>query len=136
MAATKHSRQRAALVEILKSTDTHPTAEWVYEKMRERFPNVSLATVYRNLKHMIDNNMARELYTDNSSRFDANMDEHYHFLCKKCARVIDIYPDNENSEILKLKSCGFSVDRYDMSIYGICSECTEEKCDENTCDGI
>ncbi len=125
MATTKHSKQRDALIEVLQSTDTHPTAEWVYEKMREKFPNVSLATVYRNLKHMIEIGIARELYTDNSSRFDANMAEHYHFVCKKCQKIIDIFPDAENEEILKIKSKGFEIDRYDFSIYGVCAQCKE-----------
>lgn len=127
MAATKHSRQRDALIEILQSTDTHPTAERVYEKMKEQFPNVSLATVYRNLKHMIEMGMARELYTDNSSRFDANMSDHYHFVCRKCNKLIDIFPEEENSEIEKIKSQGFCVDRYDLSIYGVCSDCKEDE---------
>lgn len=125
MAVTKHSKQRDALIEILQSTDTHPTAEWVYEQMKEKFPNVSLATVYRNLKHMIEMGIARELYTDNSSRFDANMKEHYHFICRKCNKLIDIFPDDENCEITKIKQKGFLIDRYDLSIYGICTECKE-----------
>lgn len=120
---TKRSKQRDALIEILQSTDSHPTAEWVYEKMREQFPNVSLATVYRNLKHMIEMGIARELYTDNSSRFDANMTEHYHFICKKCNNLIDIFPEEESSEIKKIKKMGFEIDRFDLSIYGLCKDC-------------
>ncbi len=123
MAATKHSKQRDALIEILQSTDTHPTAEWVYDKMKEKFPNVSLATVYRNLKHMIEMGIAREIYTDNSSRYDANMDEHYHFMCTKCDRLIDIMPKSENAELKYLKNKGFLIERYDLSIYGLCDEC-------------
>lgn len=125
MAATKHSKQRDALIEILQSTDTHPTAEWVYDKMREKFPNVSLATVYRNLKHMIEIGIARELYTDNSSRFDANMSDHYHFMCKKCGQLFDIFPQGENTELKKLTDCGYCVERYDLSIYGVCNNCKE-----------
>lgn len=124
MANTKHSKQRDALIAILQSTDTHPTAEWVYEKMREQFPNVSLATVYRNLKHMIEIGIARELYTDNSSRFDANMSDHYHFVCKKCNRLIDIFPDKELCETARIKSMGFEIDRYDLSMYGLCKDCS------------
>ena len=124
MATTKHSKQRDALIAILQSTDTHPTAEWVYEKMREQFPNVSLATVYRNLKHMIEIGIAKELYTDNSSRFDANMSEHYHFVCKKCNRLIDIFPDKEFCETERMKSMGFQIDHYDLSMYGLCKDCS------------
>lgn len=125
MAVTKHSRQRDALIKILQSTDTHPTAEWVYEELKKEIPNVSLATVYRNLKHMIELGLARELYTDNSSRFDANMSEHYHFVCKNCHKLIDIFPDEENTEINKIKDMGYEIDRYDLSIYGLCADCKE-----------
>lgn len=125
MAVTKYSRQRDALIKILQSTDTHPTAEWVYEELRKEIPNVSLATVYRNLRLMIELGLVRELYTDNSSRFDANMSNHYHFVCKKCHKLIDIFPDEENTEIKKIKDMGFEIDRYDLSIYGLCSDCNE-----------
>lgn len=125
MGATKHSKQRDALIEILQSTDTHPTAEWVYDQMREKFPNVSLATVYRNLKHMIEIGIAREIYTDNSSRFDANMTDHYHFVCTKCGKLIDIFPEKEHPEMKKLRDGGFTVDRYDLSVYGLCAQCKE-----------
>ncbi len=125
MAVTKHSKQRDALIDILQSTDTHPTAEWVYEQMKQKFPNVSLATVYRNLKHMIEMGIARELYTDNSSRFDANMTEHYHFICRKCNKLIDIFPDKEFCEKERMKNMGFEVDRYDLSMYGLCTDCKE-----------
>lgn len=123
MTVTKHSKQRDALIKILQSTDSHPTAEWVYEELRKEFPNVSLATVYRNLKHMIELGMAREIYTDNSSRFDANMTEHYHFACRACHKLIDIFPEEGNSEIQKLSTKGFIIDKCDISIYGICPEC-------------
>ncbi len=123
MGVTKHSKQRDALIKILQSTDTHPTAEWVHEELKKEIPNVSLATVYRNLKHMIELGLAREIYTDNSSRFDANMSEHYHFACKKCHKLIDLFPEEEHPEIKKLSDKGFKIDKCDISIYGVCAEC-------------
>ena len=125
MATTKHSKQRDAIIKILQSTDTHPTAEWVYDEIRKEFPNVSLATVYRNLKHMIELGLARELYTDNSSRFDANMSDHYHFACTKCHQLIDIFPEMKNPEIENLTNKGFKVNKCDIALYGICPACGE-----------
>ena len=123
MAMVKNSKQRDAVIKILQSTNTHPTAEWVYEEMKKEFPRVSLATVYRNLRCMIDAGMAREIYTDNSSRFDANMHEHYHFLCSECNGLFDIFPDDESAVVKKLEKTGFKVDKCDISLFGVCSKC-------------
>ncbi|MGM9551967.1 MAG: Fur family transcriptional regulator [Clostridia bacterium] len=126
MATVKNSKQRDAVIKILQSTNTHPTAEWVYEELRKEFPNASLATVYRNLKFMIECGLARELYTDNSSRFDANMTNHYHFLCKCCNNLIDIFPDDNNAVEANFEKMGFKVEKCDISLYGICSECGDK----------
>ena len=74
---------------------------------------------------MIEMGIARELYTDSSSRFDANMTEHYHFVCKKCNKLIDIFPEKESSDIKMIKKMGFDIDRYDLSVYGLCKDCKE-----------
>ena len=50
-----YSRQREAILEVLRSTDTHPTASWIYERVREKIPNISLGTVYRNLTVLSEN---------------------------------------------------------------------------------
>ena len=52
--ATKHSKQRDALINVLRSTKMHPTADWLYAELRKEFPNISLGTVYRNLKMLSD----------------------------------------------------------------------------------
>jgi Fe2+ or Zn2+ uptake regulation protein len=119
----KYSKQREAIIRILQSTDTHPTAEWIYEKLREEFPKASLATVYRNLKTLTGKHLVREIYTDDSSRFDANMSEHYHFMCRKCKKVIDVMGENTSADFSGIKEKGFQVDNYELSIYGVCPDC-------------
>lgn len=124
---SKSSKPRESMIKILQSTDTHPTAEWIYQRLREEFPRVSLATIYRNLKKLIQMGVIREIYMDNSSRFDANMSEHYHFICNKCKRVIDVIPEGAPVDFSTVKNKGFKIDNYVLSIYGTCQSCMAEE---------
>ena len=119
----KSSRQRRAVANILENTNTHPTAEWVYGEMKKEFPSISLATVYRNLRYMVENGTAREILTSDSSRFDANMEDHYHFICRKCGELTDIFPKIGQSELEKLSNEGYDIESYSLMIYGVCKKC-------------
>ncbi|MBQ1935230.1 MAG: transcriptional repressor, partial [Clostridia bacterium] len=57
MNTQKHSKQRDAIVQVLKNTKSHPTADWVYEEVRKQIPNISLGTVYRNLAKLSDDSL-------------------------------------------------------------------------------
>ena len=87
----KHSRQRDAILEYLHSTKSHPTAETVYENVRESIPNISLGTVYRNLNMLADaGDILRLSCGGTSDRYDGNPEQHYHFLCRECGNVSDL----------------------------------------------
>ncbi len=136
---SKSSKPRESMIKILQSTDTHPTAEWIYQRLREEFPRVSLATIYRNLKKLTQMGVIREIYMADSSRFDANMSEHYHFICSKCKRVIDVIPEGAPVDFSTLRNNGFKIDNYVLSIYGTCQSCKEEEekqYAQNSCDGV
>ena len=79
---TKRSKQRERILQTLRKTRSHPTAEWVFEKVREQLPKISLGTVYRNLSILKQQGKIRELdFGETSRRYDAFVDEHYHFIC-------------------------------------------------------
>ena len=79
--------QRHAILNYLYSTMGHPTADDIYKALEGTFPNMSVATVYNNLQLFKDAGLVRELtYGDSSSRFDANMMDHYHVICRKCGK--------------------------------------------------
>ena len=87
----RYSRQRELIREILMSTKSHPTAEWIYEKAREQDPTLSLGTVYRNLKFLCEQGEAIALETaDKCIHFDGNINNHRHFICNECGRVYDL----------------------------------------------
>ena len=88
---TKHFKKREAILECLRSTNTHPSAEWVHAKLRETFPDISLGTVYRNLSMFKDQGLVISLGTVNGiERFDANTEPHVHFVCTGCDAVMDL----------------------------------------------
>ena len=122
---TKHSKQRDAILSLLKSTYSHPSAEWLYTSLKEEFPALSLATVYRNLNLLCEMGLARKIEVgDGTVRFDGNIDNHYHFLCSGCSKVIDV-SENEFGGINKEIESKYQVrvDTHSVVFYGKCSEC-------------
>ena len=86
--------QRHAILEYLLSSMSHPTADEIYKALEKDFPNMSVATIYNNLRLFKEAGLVRELtYGDASSRFDANMSDHYHIICRRCGKITDFeYP--------------------------------------------
>ena len=129
MAVTKFSRQRQAILDYLMSTKEHPTADTVYANVRERYPNVSLGTVYRNLNRLAEEGQILRLTCgDGSDRFDGNPSPHYHFLCKGCGRVIDL-PMESLHHIDTLAGASFdgTIEGHMVLFFGQCPECIKVK---------
>jgi len=85
------TRQRAIIMEVLKGTTLHPTADWIYDRVRKRCPNVSLGTIYRNLNLLKEKGLIRELtFGKNTARYDYNFKPHHHIICLKCGKLEDI----------------------------------------------
>jgi len=121
--------QRHAVLEYLLTASTHPTADEIYRALEDKFPNMSVATVYNNLRILKDLGLVRELtYGDDSSRFDSNMGEHYHIICEDCGKIVDFhYPTLDEIESLAQKVSGFEISHHRMELYGKCEKCTSEK---------
>ena len=125
MAGVKYSRQRQAIIDYLRSTKEHPTAEAVYTNVRIQYPNVSLGTVYRNLNLLAEEGeILRLTCGDGSDRFDGNSKPHYHFLCTYCGKVIDLNTEPMN-HIDVLAAAGFdgSIEGHTVLFHGKCGEC-------------
>ncbi len=121
----RNTYQRQVILEILKSTNIHPTADWIYEKAREIIPNISLGTVYRNLKILKEEGLIIELTDGKQSRFDGRIDNHFHFKCEKCGSIYDIEPGDVNVEYT-IEDKGFMIKTVDINLTGICSKCNGE----------
>ena len=100
----KHFRKRDAILNCVRSTDAHPSADWVFEHVKEQVPDISLATVYRNLALFKDQGLITSLGTVKGvERFDGNTDPHVHFICTQCGAVMDLpqisVPEELNSAV-------------------------------------
>lgn len=126
MAARKYSRQRELIKNFLAMRKDHPTADMVYQNVRQQDPNISLGTVYRNLTLLADSGEINRLNMgDGVDHFDADTSPHYHLLCTKCGRVVDLEMDSIES-ITDTASAGFDgyVAGHVTYFYGTCCSCT------------
>ncbi|QKY71541.1 peroxide-responsive transcriptional repressor PerR [Lentibacillus sp. CBA3610] len=119
--------QRHAVLEYLLNAMVHPTADEIYKALEGKFPNMSVATVYNNLRVLRQIGLVRELtYGDSSSRFDYNSSEHYHIICEECGKIVDFhYPILDEVESLAEQVTGFDVSHHRMEIYGRCEDCQQ-----------
>lgn len=112
-------------MEILCSTRSHPTADWIYNAAKKAFPKLSLGTVYRNLRILKEQGKIQELpFGDTYDHFDGDPLPHPHFVCKKCGSVHDLHLGQPGS-LMKIAEdeSGFKIDSYSITFYGSCLEC-------------
>lgn len=121
--------QRHAILEYLISSMTHPTADEIYKALESRFPNMSVATVYNNLRVFREVGLVKELtYGDASSRFDFVTHEHYHIICEDCGKITDFqYPGLDEIEQFASHVSGYQISHHRLEVYGLCPECANNK---------
>ena len=121
----RYSRQREAVLEVVRSTFEHPTADWVYKTTRKRLPKVGLGTVYRNLKALVDEGLVREVRThDEAVRYDGNVGEHYHIRCIACGRVSDLPVSVDRGiEVLSHRATNYAIVGHAIEVQGVCPSC-------------
>ncbi len=128
--ARKNSRKRQAILDALRQTREHPSAEWLYARLKPEYPDLSLGTVYRNLALFKEEGMIISVGTvDGQERFDATTEPHTHFVCTGCGAVIDLdvsLPDPESfGEACRLAGC--EMHGYQLNISGLCAECVKAR---------
>lgn len=122
----KRSKQREKVLSIVKATKSHPTADWVFHEVRREIPHISLATVYRNLNLLVESREINEVVCDGQLRFDANKEEHFHFICRECKGIFDIDEARVESPDFKLPR-GYVVEDVRMDFYGKCPSCQPKR---------
>jgi len=129
-ATHKQFRKRNAILNCLRGTDTHPSAEMVHQMLQSEHPDISLATVYRNLSLFKNQGLIQSLGTVNGiERFDANTAPHVHFICTSCSAVLDLIQMNVPEALQRsAEECsGCSVDGCQLTFSGTCRDCLAKR---------
>lgn len=118
----RYSRQRERIYQAVHASREHPSAQMVYDLLREEMPRLSLGTVYRNLHQMAQEGMLQELEGP-TARFDACLAPHAHIRCTCCGRVMDLSVLEEPAPVRSAAEAGWQVERYSLMLEGICPAC-------------
>lgn len=121
-----NSKKRDAILSVLRNTTSHPTVDWIYKKVKEDFPEIGIATVYRNLKILLENNEIFKVDVgDGLDHYDANVFvPHDHTFCKVCGAIGDTVAVRHD-QFKNLAKDGFYPDS--LVFYGICRKCKDSK---------
>ncbi len=124
----RRSKQRERILELLRSTDTHPTANWLFGKLKKEFPSLSMGTIYRNIGILVQQGLiGRIAFGSTFDRLDANVTDHYHFICEKCNAIFDLkLPVERGLEKQVPAAEGFVVHRHAVEFYGLCPKCAKK----------
>ena len=129
MEAAKQFRKRNAILACLQGATTHPSAEMVYEMLQKEHPDISLATVYRNLARFKSQGLVCSVATVRGvERFDAMTHPHVHFICSSCDAVIDLpqmeIPESLSAEAEEVSGCRIQNCR--LTFTGLCGKCANK----------
>jgi len=125
---TRQTKQREAILKLLRGGYCHLTADQVYDEIRKEIPSISKGTVYRNLRVLQEMGLVSELnLNDTVSRFEAKRDGHYHFHCERCGRVFDIdEPINKELDRRIADRTGYNISYHQLEFRGSCHDCQQE----------
>lgn len=124
--STKQFKKRNAILEVLRGTTTHPSAEMVHEMLHAEHPDISLATVYRNLARFKSQGVIQSVATvRGTERFDANTNPHVHFICSNCDAVIDLHQIQmpQAQDYSPEESGGCQIQNCQLTFTGLCGNC-------------
>ena len=128
MPALRTSKQRQAILHELCSRCDHPTAEQIYFNLKDQYPSLSLATVYRNLRQLEENNIILRIPCPEADRFDGKTGQHYHMTCLKCSGIVDLEIENENDEQIDRMPKAFNgkITGHSLMFFSYCEKCLND----------
>ena len=118
----RYSLQREIIKKIVCSTKSHPTAEWIYSEAKKKIHNISLGTVYRNLKRLEEIGIIKPIHDDNIIKYDGNTKEHHHLKCTECGKLIDIDVASNFNRSKIVKDYAFEPEDVKFFILGKCKK--------------
>jgi Fur family transcriptional regulator, peroxide stress response regulator len=131
----KATHQRVEILRELAGSEEHPDAETILTRVRQRIPTISVDTIYRTLRLFEDRGViARVGSMRERARFDANTDQHHHFVCTECGMIGDFYSDEMDQLPVPREVSGMgSVEGVYVELRGICRTCKQKKRKKKGC---
>lgn len=125
MKATRHTRQRQAVLDVLRHTRTHPDAAWIFQEVRRTVPNVSLGTVYRALDTLAREGVIMTIErAGERARYDYKHSDHHHVVCRSCGAIFDVDVPTPSPVLAGGQlPPGFQVTEVVLEFHGVCESC-------------
>nr|WP_245301336.1 Fur family transcriptional regulator [Thermoanaerobacterium butyriciformans] len=126
------TQRRAILDVIIENREKHLSSEEIYDLVKEKYPEIGLATVYRTLQLFDELGVIYKLnFDDGRSRYELYHNEdhqHHHLICLKCGSVIEMEEDLlENLEDAIENTKNFQIVDHNVKFFGYCSKCKQNK---------
>jgi Fe2+ or Zn2+ uptake regulation protein len=119
----RNSKQRNLVLEIVKKSHSHISADAVYSEARKIINNISLGTVYRNLGQLVNNDLLKSIIINGVLHYDANSSNHQHFYCSSCNKVFDMEIDTKKFVYEINGTTDHVIKDCHVHLYGICEKC-------------
>ena len=118
--------QRVELVHLIAASDGHPSASQLYTRLKDRFPTMSPATVYKTLNLLKELDQVFEIELRGDRHYDGNRPTpHPHLICTHCKKIVDGGLELDRSTIRRLEmASGYRIERPQLAFYGICPDCS------------
>jgi Fe2+ or Zn2+ uptake regulation protein len=123
------THQREIILDELKRSKTHPTADELYERIKKKWPRISLATVYRNLEILSEAGLIKKLeISGRQKRFDWNPGDHDHLFCTQCQRIDNIsLPNAPTPQVDPIQEIGYRITGCRIEFFGFCPKCQQQQ---------
>ncbi len=123
----KVTPQRVYMIEEIEKKG-HIGIDDLYKSLKDIFPCISLATVYKNINSMTENGFLTEVKIPNhKAKYEVSKDDHAHLICKKCGELVDIYIDKEWITNNASQQSGYKIENTLVTFEGICPKCQKEE---------
>lgn len=125
----RHTKQRQAVIEVLRASTDHPDAAWIHSQVRAELPNISLGTVYRTLDALVRDGLVMTLErAGHATRYDykSGRQSHHHAICQQCGTIIDLPSDAQPALPSSLPK-GFQVNDVKLEFLGLCPSCAAKQ---------
>jgi Fe2+ or Zn2+ uptake regulation protein len=122
------TKQREAVLRVIRNADAHLTANEVFIAAKDRLPSISFATVYNSLRYLKEAGHIAEIrFGNGASRFDRRTHRHDHALCTRCGTLVDIEMDLPTDLVKRAeRKSKFKTESIEFTLRGLCPDCAEK----------